>query len=1224
MKVMRAGGGLSCCLDMRNQSCAKELPSPREHRYLAAPQEEHSAAQMALPNTCIQNGEATCGTALDGELYSEILEDLSKLDRSCEPDDCGIEGILKYLQDPRPLNTVELEQYFAPGYSACSAADEPTRQNFIAPPDIKAKNRKRAADEDYPRGQQATSQDPAHAMGVTRAKCLRRDEETWPPFSEHSPETPTTYPSGTNHLKELKNHVAQIGSDAYSKPASSTDSIVNGPPVVSSGAVQVFPSYALPQPVVNMSVNRTVQTGASTCILVVNKTLGTLEITSLLPTSPVSSPSYSTEEVSPQSVSMAPWNTLPVSWCTDAPVSPVDSPTTPGSASPQSSDGQRSPESMTHAQPMDSSFVTTSEDSEGSCPGTESSGEESAEPLSPAIKMCTKTKSVEACTETVKEYLKDMSQHSYICHEHDEMLLEDIYVDLTMIKGQAENKSAKNATKCLDKECRIYDIAERERLAVNASNLFDIPGKRQRESKIVALLGRAGIGKSAFVQKVCHDWVNGCFRQFEFVFWFKCRTFNFAREYTLKDLLFQPFLPSLKNTNEVFQYLCHNSHKVLLILDDFEDFQDHDGLMQPAACGSPEGPHTVRQLLAGLLQKKLLKGCTMLITARPKETFNQYLGRADKIVEVLGFSPCHVQEFLRRYFEDSSLAADAWACLQQHRYLSSFCYVPLLCRFICFALKAAHQAGGRRLVLPPTLTHFFLDLFQILLHREPSFPQSQDVTSLHKQTILEVSKRAFTGIQRHQCAYVDSGSAQVSDFALKHGLLRPFLTTGEGKEQECGKTFSHSSLQNFLGGLYLLFSEDVKCKGLTKMISLEHKKRKSQEDWLDVVRRFLVGLAFQEGSAFFSCFSHHSRANVKSKKQKSLLKYLTELEVSALSASKLLELCHCVYEAQSTELTARVAAKLSKRLSFRGTRLTPPDIFVLLHMMRRSPNNFSVDLRDTSIDLQGIERFVELEKVTSFRVSVCDAVRLWEHLEQNELYELLHLSLLKFSVNPFEIKSLKDIDDLDLLVRIHKDRRFLSSAHNTSGEELYELPAVRTLQMLEFALGPVNGPQGFRKLTKILPALAFLKYLDLEGPSSQKDKMSENKIGDEGAERLADVLSNLTSLEKLILSRNQIADRGAQELARSLPNLKFLKTLSLYDNIIGDRGAEKLAEVLPIMKSLKVLDVKFNKITDAGAQRLTQSLKNCPHIETIWLWSPTITHWMSEHIQQIDVRINLQ
>ncbi|XP_072416118.1 MHC class II transactivator [Chiloscyllium punctatum] len=1235
--------------NMRSQSCTIQLPSLKDHSYLALLQEEHCSAQMAMSSSCGQNGEVTCGTGLDSnhcDLYKEILEDFCELDRTYEPCDVGIEGILKYLQDPRPLNAIELEQYFddeilletqevtvkstplkGTASSVCGMHFSDTKvtcQSPVSPSEVNTYSRKRSAIGDCPSASGIPSQDSTSFSDAPRAKCLRGDEESLPPSPEHSNNSadilsPTIYLSDINHLKELKNHVAQIGSDASLNSVKGDESITNSP-AVSSAGFQFVPSYAVPQQVVKVPVNGAVHSRASTCFLVLNESLATLEITTPLPTSPLHSPRSSTPESTPKNVPVDPWSALALIVNTDSQTaSPEVSPTGPGFSSPQSVNVQSSPESVTNAQPVDSPTSPVSLDSERLDLETESSGEESSGPSSPTIKSYRKTRGVEACTEMVKEYLRDMSQHSYICHEHDEMLLEDIYVDVTMIEVQAENKSAKNASKCLDKECKIYDIAERERVAVNLSNLLNVSGKRPKETKIVSLLGRAGIGKSVLVQKICHDWVNGSFRQFEFVFWFKCRMLNFAKQYTLKDLLFQPFLPTLKNTDEVFQYLCHNSRKVLLILDDFEDLHHHDGLLQSSVCGSAERPHTVKQLLAGLLQRKLLKGCTMLITARPKETFNQYLGRVDKIVEVLGFHPLHVQEFLHRYFEDSSLAAEAMVCLQEQQYLLSICSTPLLCRFICFVLKTKRRTGDGRLVLPSTLTRLFLNIFHILLQGK-----TQHIMVLHRQNILELSKHAFAGVQCHYSVCEASKAVEMSNFALKHGLLRPFLMNSEGKGQECGKTFSHSCLQNFLAGLYLFFSEDVKCKGLMKLISLEHRKRKSQEDWLDVARRFLVGLAFQEGNEFLHGFSQHPKANVKGKKQKSLQKYLAELDVSALSTSKLVELCHCVYETQSAELTARVAAKLDQRLSFRGTRLTPADIFVLLYMMRSSPNNFAVDLRETNIDLPGIQQFVELRNVTSFRVSVCDVIKLWEHLEQNGFHELLRQSLLKFSVNPFEIKSLKDIDDLDLLVQIHKDRRFLSSTHDTTGSELYELPAVRTLQVLEFALGPVDGPQGFQKLTKILPALAFLKYLDLEGPSSQKVKMSENKIGDEGAERLAKVLSNLTLLEKLTLSRNQIADRGAQELARSLPNLKFLKTLSLYDNIIGDKGAEKLAEILPIMKSLKVLDVKFNKITDTGAQRLTQSLKDCPHIETIWLWSPTITHWMSEHIQQIDVRINLQ
>ncbi|XP_069763061.1 MHC class II transactivator isoform X2 [Narcine bancroftii] len=1184
--------------NMRNQQCTAVPSAVKNHNYLTLLQEE----QLALTNTCAQNGDVAYGTGLDDN-YTELHRILNDFcDMNCEQSEGRIDGILKYLQDPRPFNTIELEQYFGEEISVRAtplsnttfhttyATDNETIcQCCVLPSCIKARNRKRAADGGG-RWQEGMFQDQAarskHLRRETKSntnnvgkKCKRKttstltkkrsshceqDEENLAVPPEDTPKTldvlsPVTCSSGINHLNEVKNQISQFGQNTPVTQVNKEDSVNNETDATAAGFPFISTS-TLPQQVINILIQE------NSCLLVLNEGPPNLEVPTLHSATPVQSLPGSTQGYC-QNVPAIPGKASPFVSNASSPISPEGSPPTPAASPPRSVDFHRLQESPTSAQSADIPMTPESVVSVGPDLETESSGEES---LIPTIKQPTLTKGVEACVEMVKEYLKDITQHSYICHQHDEMLLDDIYVEVSMVQGEAETKSGRNSTKCLDKECRIYDIAERERRTVNMSNLLHVSGKRQKETKVIALLGRAGIGKSVIVQRICHDWVNGSFGEFGFVFWFKCRTFSFTRHYTLRDLLFQPFLPSLKNTGEVFQYLCQNAHKVLLIFDDFEDFQDHDGLLQQSACSLTEKPCSAKQLMAGLLQKKLLKGCTVLITARPKETFNQYLGRVDKIVEVLGFSPAHVREFLHRYFEDLPMVKEVMTCLQEQPYMLSLCHVPLFCRFICFVLKGQCRRGDACLALPPTLTDLFLNVLQILLCSK--IPMQTTLAS-QKHHLLELNKHAFAGIQCHKCVCTDSSrSAEMSNFGLKHGLLRPFLKTGEVKEQECGKTFPHSSLQNFLGALYLLFTEEIKCKGLKKIILLENKKRKSQADWLDMVRRFLAGMASQEGNTFLNCLSSYSKLNVKSKKQKSLWKYLSELEVSSLNACKLLELCHCVYEAQSADLAIQVAAKLSEKLSFKGTRLTPPDIFVLLYVLQRAPKNFAVDLRDTSIDLQGIKQFITLKNVTSFRVSIYDAIKLWEHLEQTELHELFHLSLVKFSVNPFEVKCLKDIDDLDLLVQIHKERKFLSSIQRISGDNLHGLPAVRSLQVLEFALGPVNGPQGFRKLTKILPSLEFLKYLDLEGPSSQKVKMNENKIGDEGAERLAEVLSNLTSLEKLILSRNQIADRGAQELARSLPNLKFLKTLSLYDNIIGDKGAEKLAEILPVMKSLKVLD----------------------------------------------------
>uniref|UniRef100_A0A2K6LTV8 Class II major histocompatibility complex transactivator n=1 Tax=Rhinopithecus bieti TaxID=61621 RepID=A0A2K6LTV8_RHIBE len=239
------------------------------------------------------------------------------------------------------------------------------------------------------------------------------------------------------------------------------------------------------------------------------------------------------------------------------------------------------------------------------------------------------------------------------------------------------------------------------------------------------------------------------------------------------------------------------------------------------------------------------------------------------------------------------------------------------------------------------------------------------------------------------------------------------------------------------------------------------------------------------------------------------------------------------------------------------------------------------------------------------RAALSDTVALWESLRQHGETELLQAAEEKFTIEPFKAKSLKDVEDLGKLVQTQRTR---SSSEDTAGE----LPAVRDLKKLEFA-GPHLRPQAFPKLVQILTAFSSLQHLDL-------DALSENKIGDEGVSQLS-----LKSLETLNLSQNSITDLGAYKLAEGLPSLAAsLLRLSLYNNCICDMGAESLARVLPDMVSLRVMDVQYNKFTAAGAQQLAASLRKCPHVETLAMWTPTIPFSVQEHLQQQDSRISLR
>ncbi|NWH58030.1 C2TA protein, partial [Geococcyx californianus] len=767
----------------------------------------------------------------------------------------------------------------------------------------------------------------------------------------------------------------------------------------------------------------------------------------------------------------------------------------------------------------------------------------------------------------------------------------------------------KNSIKALEKELVTCSLQGREKTALKRRQIFQIPGGKDLETKVIVVLGKAGMGKSILVQKICQEWSNGEFSQFEFVFWFDFKQISLPeKRYSLKDLLLEFFVKPQEGSKEIFDYILQNPAKVLLVFDGFDGLHDHENYPRCSTSQPEKDMHTIKELLSGLIQKKILNGCTLLLTARPKDKVYQYVSKVDKTIEIVGFSPQQRELYITKYFEGLPYCDNALKLIKDCEYLFSHCYSPVMCRFVCFLCETVLEMGDKS--LPSTLTAVFLKFIQHKISME------KDATAMENQKNLATLARiAWCLGEKHRSAMKsDLPSKEVKEFALKYGFFLPFAFPkhSDTGQEEFGSTFSDFVLQNFLGAIHLMLAEEMKDKSLTKYLSFPSKKKKPY-NWLDLVPRFLAGLLFFQDDPYFCSLSNED-VKQSIKKQKTYLKYIGRLQINDFCPEKLLELLHCIYETQSNDLFQHVTLNLKPDLSFLGVVLTPPDVHVLHSVLKRSRKEFSLDLRNSYIDTQGLRDLVGLKNVASFRASLSDTVGLWESLVQTKDYKLLKASTEKFVLDPFKAKTMKDVSDLSDLVEMQE--KMISCVQDASGCSSYGIPAIRNLRKLEFALGPVCGLQGFLKLVEILAAFPSLRHLDL-------DALSENGIGDEGAKSLSEVFPTLTSLEILNLSQNKITDVGAEKLATALPSLSSLKTLSLYNNSICDFGAENLAKVLPEMASLRVLDIQYNKITGVGAQQLTDSLRKCPHIKTLVMWNPTIPYGVLEHLQQLDSRISV-
>lgn len=116
-------------------------------------------------------------------------------------------------------------------------------------------------------------------------------------------------------------------------------------------------------------------------------------------------------------------------------------------------------------------------------------------------------------------------------------------------------------------------------------------------------------------------------------------------------------------------------------------------------------------------------------------------------------------------------------------------------------------------------------------------------------------------------------------------------------------------------------------------------------------------------------------------KQALVTKHLEGLSHGDLSPAQVLEACHYVYEASSTQgdgsrdrsstqLVTHLAANLPEVLTFHGVPLNPSDVFAVQNVLERGGAEgrcFCLDLEDSGIQISGLRALVGLNNINTYR-----------------------------------------------------------------------------------------------------------------------------------------------------------------------------------------------------------------------------------------------------------------
>lgn len=176
---------------------------------------------------------------------------------------------------------------------------------------------------------------------------------------------------------------------------------------------------------------------------------------------------------------------------------------------------------------------------------------------------------------------------------------------------------------------------------------------------------------------------------------------------------------------------------------------------------------------------------------------------------------------------------------------------------------------------------------------------------------------------------------------------------------------------------------------------------------------------------------------------------------------------------------------------------------------------------------------------------------------------------------------------------------------NQSNEELLKRlkeddPSLTDLDLSRHAL------DGLFMFTYFITALSANSRL-------QTLRLSKNHFTVDQLATLATTLEGNVSLIALVLDDNDLGPDSAVEIARILRR-SSLKTLSLAGNRIGDDGAQAIANALLSNKTLTSLNLEYNDITSKGILSVSQALAHSASLQELSLAANDLRFGGTEHL----------
>ena len=687
-----------------------------------------------------------------------------------------------------------------------------------------------------------------------------------------------------------------------------------------------------------------------------------------------------------------------------------------------------------------------------------------------------------------------------------------------------------------------------------------IPTTEEKENpKSILVTGKAGIGKTLFCQKLFRDWVNdklflpptnAQMPNFKFAYLLTFRQLNLLKKegFTLKELLNRSsILDDQSNINDLlFEYIVNHPEEVFIILDGFDEFSQQAYITGDAHERYPNSCREkmpVAALCAKLMRGTILGKATVMVTSRPDESDKISGMPFDRKVEIAGFSPLEVREYIEKYFGENEIMKNTvLEHITKNENLISFAHIPVLCALMCSYMEYVLKESKSTEDLPISASDLYFEVFNIFREKH----NKNEVPHFEETFLDELSKFAAELLMEKKFLFGEKEMKRFSSKEVeslrKSGILHcgpPFrVSFSQTTKHFC---FTHLTLQEYLAARWF-----VKKRGIPpgETVSI-------------MVMQFMVGIMSKE------------------KDGELLERLLKQLSLNTRQRNHHLLQAKCLYEYQDKEFAKDY---------YRQHPVRDEEIWFI--------NITDVDCIAISFFLDTITALNEEEPNTRHQTlpsgqPPCGTVNMGIAYSEMILFEQRSvMSIKRLIIEESTISS---------------GLRQMSAALERDSCPITEL----TLEMCRLnneCVGFIGGP-----LSKTLTSLCLMnnKITDvgvaslckaLTQPSCKVTTLllCVNRITDVGVVSLCKVLTQPScKATKLDLGGNQITAVGAASLCEALKQSSCkVSTLILAVNPITDVGVASLCEALrqPSCKVTK-LGLGRNQITDVGVASLCEALK---------------------------------